>query len=64
MLTAQKYLGHADPATTLRIYTHLAGEREKADREKVLKIFKQWHSGFSQKSGNLLATIAGRRNCM
>ena len=40
-MTAQKYLGHADPATTLRIYTHLAGEREKADREKVLKIFKQ-----------------------
>lgn len=41
VLTAQKYLGHADPATTLRIYTHLAEEREKADREKVLKVFKQ-----------------------
>lgn len=39
VLTAQKYLGHADPATTLRIYTHLAKEREKADYEKVLKVF-------------------------
>ena len=39
VLTAQKYLGHSDPSTTLRIYTHLAEETEEKDRMKVMSIF-------------------------
>lgn len=39
VLTAQQYLGHADPATTLRIYTHLADETQLRDAEKVRMAF-------------------------
>ena len=39
VLTAQQYLGHADPATTMRIYTHLADETQLKDAEKVRKAF-------------------------
>lgn len=39
VLTAQQYLGHADPATTLRIYTHLADETQMKDAEKVRRAF-------------------------
>jgi len=28
--TAQRWLGHTDPAITMRIYTHLSEEREQA----------------------------------
>ena len=37
--TAQKYLGHSDPSTTLRIYTHLAESTELNDRMKVMSAF-------------------------
>lgn len=39
VLTAQRYLGHTDPTTTMRIYTHLAEETELKDAEKVRKAF-------------------------
>ena len=38
-LTAQQYLGHADPAIKLRIYTHLADETQMKDAEKVRRAF-------------------------
>jgi len=40
VLSAQQYLGHADPATTMRIYTHLADETQLKDAEKVRKAFR------------------------
>ncbi|HWQ97444.1 MAG TPA: site-specific integrase [Clostridia bacterium] len=40
VLTAQKYLGHAAPATTLRIYTHLADETQMKVAEKVRRAFQ------------------------
>jgi integrase len=39
VLTAQKYLGHADPVTTLRIYTHLKNLREQGSKQKVIEMF-------------------------
>ncbi len=39
VLTAQKYLGHSDPATTLRIYTHLKKTMAEDDRQKVIDLF-------------------------
>lgn len=39
LAAAQRYLGHTDPATTMRIYTHLADEMEMKDAEKVRKAF-------------------------
>lgn len=39
VLTAQRFLGHADPATTLRIYTHLSRQRERAGNAKVREAF-------------------------
>jgi len=39
VLSAQQYLGHTDPATTMRIYTHLADETQLKDAEKVRKAF-------------------------
>lgn len=39
VLTAQKYLGHADPVTTLRIYTHLKKLREQGSKQKVIEMF-------------------------
>jgi integrase len=38
-LTAQQYFGHADPATTLRIYTHLTDETQMKDADKVRRAF-------------------------
>jgi len=35
VLSAQRWLGHSDPATTLRIYSHLKKEREKESVERV-----------------------------
>ena len=40
VLTAQRYLGHTDPTTTMRIYTHLAEETELKDAEKVRQAFR------------------------
>ena len=40
VLSAQRYLGHTDPATTMRIYTHLADETQLKDAEKVRKAFQ------------------------
>ena len=40
VLSAQRYLGHTDPATTMRIYTHLADEMQLKDAEKVRKAFR------------------------
>jgi len=40
VLTAQLYLGHADPTTTMRIYTHLADETQLKDAEKVRNAFR------------------------
>ena len=40
VLSAQQYLGHADPTTTMRIYTHLADETQLKDAEKVRKAFR------------------------
>jgi integrase len=40
VLTAQQYLGHAAPATTMRIYTHLADETHLKDAEKIRKAFR------------------------
>ncbi len=39
VLTAQKLLGHADPVTTLRIYTHLKESRERISGEVVRAAF-------------------------
>lgn len=33
--TAQKYLGHADPMVTLKIYTHLSQQKERISAEKI-----------------------------
>lgn len=41
VLTAQKYLGHADPSTTLKIYTHLAKQQEEADMKKIFALFNR-----------------------
>lgn len=41
VLTAQKWLGHSDPATTLRIYTHISQQKEQIDVEKVNSAFSQ-----------------------
>lgn len=41
VLTAQRFLGHADAKTTLAIYTHLAGEKEKKGAAKVNAAFKK-----------------------
>ncbi len=38
VLTAQRYLGHSDPSTTLRIYTHLSKQTATKDKKKVMKI--------------------------
>ena len=40
VLSAQQYLGHADPTTTMRIYTHLADETQLKDAEKVRRAFQ------------------------
>ena len=40
VLTALRYLGHTDPTTTMRIYTHLAEETELKDAEKVRRAFR------------------------
>ena len=40
VLSAQRYLGHTDPTTTMRIYTHLADEMQLKDAEKVRKAFR------------------------
>jgi len=40
VLSAQRYLGHTDPATTMRIYTHLADETQLKDAGKVRKAFR------------------------
>ena len=40
VLTAQRFLGHTDPTTTMRIYTHLAEETELKDAEKVRRAFR------------------------
>lgn len=34
-------MGHADIETTMRIYTHLSDERDKASRESLLKYFNR-----------------------
>ncbi len=39
VLTAQKYLGHADPKTTLDIYTHLSEAKEKQSETKLISVF-------------------------
>lgn len=39
VLSAQQFLGHTDPATTMRIYTHLADETQMKDAEKVRRAF-------------------------
>lgn len=44
VLSAQLYLGHTDPATTMRIYTHLAEEMELKDAEKVRKRSNDLHN--------------------
>ncbi|MEG1523985.1 MAG: site-specific integrase [Clostridia bacterium] len=41
VLTAQKYLGHSDPATTLRIYTHLGKRKKKDAVKKINKAFSR-----------------------
>lgn len=38
VLTAQKYLGHEDPETTMRIYTHLSEKAKKKSDNKILDI--------------------------
>lgn len=39
VMSAQRFLGHSDPTTTLRIYTHLAESTIMADAEKVKHAF-------------------------
>lgn len=39
VLAAARWLGHSDPATTLRIYTHLSQQRETANSRKVEAAF-------------------------
>lgn len=40
LLDAQRYLGHSDPETTLRIYTHLRKIHEHSQRDKINNIFQ------------------------
>lgn len=35
--TAQKYMGHADIQTTLRIYTHLRQRKQESSTAKLIK---------------------------
>ena len=39
VLTAQKILGHADPKTTISIYTHLSESRKQRDMQRVCEAF-------------------------
>ena len=39
VLTAQKYLGHSDPKTTLDIYSHLSEAKEKQSESKLISVF-------------------------
>ncbi len=41
VLSAQKFLGHADPSTTMRIYTHLSDSMQKEDAKKIDAAFKK-----------------------
>ena len=41
MLTAQTWLGHADPKTTQQIYTHLREKKQKKNATKIKKVFAQ-----------------------
>lgn len=43
--TAQTWLGHADPAITMKIYTHLSKERESAARESAINYFSGGKNG-------------------
>lgn len=45
--TAQRYLGHAEIETTMKIYTHLSQERETASRESLLKYLEKKRQGVS-----------------
>lgn len=39
VLTAQTYLGHSDPKTTMSIYTHLSDARKQTDSQRVCDAF-------------------------
>ena len=39
VMSAQRFLGHSDPRTTLKIYTHLADKTEADDALKVQNAF-------------------------
>lgn len=43
--TAQRWLGHTDPALTMRIYTHLSQEREQSSTEQALAYFSGGNFG-------------------
>ncbi len=39
VLTAQRWMGHADPSTTMKIYTHLRNQKEAANISKLAAFF-------------------------
>ena len=41
ILSAQKYLGHADVKTTLQIYAHLSQEKTDSSAEKIKAAFSK-----------------------
>lgn len=48
VMSAQRFLGHSDPLTTMRIYTHLSDDVCETDADKTRRAL----------SGNFLATVA------
>lgn len=53
--TAQRWLGHSDPAITMRIYTHLSNSKHETATENAQTYFNQFLSGGSP--GGSISTI-------
>lgn len=54
VLTAQRWMGHADPSTTMGIYTHLRNQKEAANVSKLAAFFS---TSVSDGCQNLTSTV-------
>ena len=52
VLTAQKYMGHASPEITMKIYTHLSERRKQASLSKLEKYTRRLASKFTSGTEN------------
>lgn len=52
--TAQKWMGHADPTVTMKIYTHLTEEREKVSAEALESALKPLLEGQNEGQNNVM----------